>query len=291
MLNDEPVNSLVFETLLGGLVRTATVTSGEEALAFCKANSPDLVLLDLMMPGIGGLEACRLLKADTKLAQIPVIFVTSQSSDSTQNECWKAGCVDFVNKPINGTTLRNRVTSHLQHKLQTDALWTMSLLDGLTGAYNRRLLDSELPKIKSSAERSGAPYSLLMIDVDWFKSYNDTYGHLLGDDCLKSVTVAMQTILRRPTDLLLRYGGEEFLCILPNTDSAGAYKVAESLLTSVMNLKIPHSTSKFQVVTVSIGLVNVQSSLERTEVEWISMADSALYKAKNNGRNCIAVEG
>ncbi len=287
IVEDEPVNSAVLQALLSELYHTDTVFSGEEALEYCKTKEPDLILLDLMMPGIGGLETCKAIKANSDIAHIPVIFITSRSSDEDQNQCWEAGCVDFVSKPINGATLRNRVHSHLRLKMQTDALWRMSYLDGLTGAYNRHLLDDALPKLFRSSKRNDTAFALLMIDVDRFKLYNDTYGHLSGDDCLKKICNTINSVLHRPTDVLLRYGGEEFLCLLPDTDSVGAQLVAQHVLEGVRDAKIPHTGSEFDIVTVSIGLTSVPANTEESQTVWLERADSALYQAKCDGRNRI----
>jgi diguanylate cyclase (GGDEF)-like protein len=285
IVEDDPINAVVIENLLHGLYQTKTVDSGEEALRFCDIEPPDLILLDVMMDGISGLETCKTLKRNSKTQHIPIIFITSMHDQDDQNLCWEAGCVDFVAKPVNGVTLRNRIKAHLTLKLQTDLLRRMSFVDGLTGLYNRHLLEDVMVKLTSHVNRSKQPLSLMMIDVDWFKHYNDTYGHLEGDECLKSVAQEIKKSLQRPTDLAIRYGGEEFLCLLPDTDDQGVEHIAKLMLESVQNLGVEHKLSEFEVVTISIGIHTVCSSENASLVDALAKADEALYAAKQLGRN------
>lgn len=216
------------------------------------------------------------------------MFITSNEDQDEQNECWAAGAVDFVTKPVNGVILRNRVKAHLTLKLQTDLLRSMSFVDGLTGLYNRHLLVDALGKGILHARRSGKPLSLLMIDVDWFKQFNDTYGHLNGDECLKSIAAVIKSCLLRPTDFAVRYGGEEFLCLLADTDLVGAKHIAAALLESVTRLDIVHKASPLGHVTVSIGVHTSVPKALSNDNALIGQADAALYQAKHKGRNQFA---
>ncbi|GAC16691.1 GGDEF domain-containing response regulator [Aliiglaciecola lipolytica] len=288
IVEDEPISAMVIADLLSDLYQTKIVHSGEEALEFCKNNTPDMILLDMLMTGMSGLQTCQTIKTDPNLQHIPIIFITSVKNQDDQNKCWEAGAVDFVNKPVNGITLQNRVKAHLTLKLQSDLLRRMSFVDGLTGLYNRHLLDEILEKTILQSIRSKTPLSLLMIDIDWFKLYNDTYGHLKGDECLKEVGEAIRDVLLRPTDLAFRYGGEEFLCLLPDTEQIGAEHVSQQILEKIAALKIPNEPSSNGLVNVSIG---IHSSLITTLIqanEIIQKADSALYAAKQKGRNQYA---
>ena len=285
MVEDDPINASVIEDLLSGLYKTKTVHSGENALNFCDIQQPDLILLDVMMDGISGLETCKALKINTKTQHIPIIFITSMHDQDDQNRCWEAGCVDFVAKPVNGVTLRNRIKAHLTIKLQTDLLRRMSFVDGLTGLYNRHLLEDVMVKLTSHGNRSKQPISLMMIDVDWFKDYNDTYGHLEGDECLKSLALVIKESLQRPTDIAIRYGGEEFLCLLPDTGSQGVQNIANLMLKSVQGLAIEHKLSEFKVVTISIGIHTVYNNNKATLADNLAKADEALYASKQLGRN------
>jgi diguanylate cyclase (GGDEF)-like protein len=161
----------------------------------------------------------------------------------------------------------------------------MSFVDGLTGLYNRHLLEDVMEKLTSHVNRSNKPLSLMMIDVDWFKGYNDTYGHLEGDECLKRVARAIKNSLQRPTDMAIRYGGEEFLCLLPDTDHQGVENIANLTLEMVQSLAIEHKLSVFKVLTISIGIHTISSSKNASLVSTLAKADEALYAAKQLGRN------
>lgn len=287
IVEDDPINAVVIEDLLSGLYQTKTVHSGESALALCEVDPPDLILLDVMMEGISGLETCKILKNKSSTKHIPIIFITSMYDQDDQNRCWEAGGGDFVAKPVNGVTLRNRIKAHLTLKLQTDLLRRMSFVDGLTGLYNRHLLEDVMVRLSSHVNKPAQSLSLMMIDVDWFKAYNDAYGHLKGDECLKTVALMIKDTLQRPTDMAIRYGGEEFLCLLPDTDQQGVKHVANLMLETLRNLAIEHKLSEFKIVTVSIGLHTVCSSENSLLVDSLAKADEALYAAKQLGRNCF----
>ncbi|WP_299075203.1 diguanylate cyclase [uncultured Paraglaciecola sp.] len=289
IVEDDPINALVIEDLLRGLYQTKMVDSGEKALSVCESEPPDLILLDVMMDGISGLETCKVLKSNNFTQHIPIIFITSMHDQDDQNRCWEAGCVDFVSKPVNGVTLRNRIKAHLTLKLQTDLLRRMSFVDGLTGLYNRHLLEEVMVKFTSQVNRTNQPLSIMMIDVDWFKGYNDTYGHLVGDECLKSVANVVKSCLQRPTDMAIRYGGEEFLCLLPDTNEKGVEHIANIMLKSVQNLGIAHKLSEYKVVTISIGVHTVCSSENAALVQTLAKADEALFTAKQMGRNRFSI--
>ena len=285
IVDDEPLNAMVLEHILSDDFKVNVVFSGEEALQYCLQKNPDLILLDIVMDGMSGLDVCKKIKEDAQLCHIPIIFVTSIKSEADQNMCWEAGGVDFVEKPVNGVTLLNRVKVHLTIKLQTDLLRKMSLINELTGLYNRHLISDDLSKSVLQVNRSGSSLSVLMIDIDWFKQFNDTYGHLEGDKCLKCVAKEIQLTLNRPMDMAIRFGGEEFLCILPYTDTSGALHLAKTILNGLVKLSIPHENSPLKIVTVSIGLHSIDAGTKMTPHDLIQHADDALYKAKQQGRN------
>jgi len=285
IVEDEPINAVVIENMLSGLYQTKTVHSGEDALILCDAQPPDIILLDVMMNGMSGLETCKILKNNSQTQHIPIIFITSMYDQDDENRCWEAGCEDFVAKPVNGVTLRNRIKAHLTHKLQTDLLRRMSFVDGLTGLYNRHLLEDVMPKMISYVNRSKQNLSIMMLDVDWFKGFNDTYGHIEGDECLKRVASVIKESLQRPIDLAIRYGGEEFLCLLPDTGLQGVEHLASVMLKSVRNLAIKHKLSEFKTVTISIGIHTICSTENTSFDDVLAKADEALYAAKQLGRN------
>lgn len=293
VVDDQPTNIRLLHQILSAEHNIFMATNGEQALAICHKAPPDLVLLDVVMPGMDGLEVCRRLKAHPDTEAIPVIFVTGGTDMADENACWEAGGVDFVNKPVNQLTLRHRVHAHLKIKFQADALRAMAFADGLTGIANRRLFDETLDAEWRRCCRSGARLAVLMIDVDFFKRYNDRYGHQAGDDCLRRVAAALKASLSRPFDLVARYGGEEFTCLLPETDAEGALVTAQRLETAVRGLSIEHLDSDVAVVvTISVGVAVMVPLRDGEGATLVRQADAALYRAKQMGRGrvCLAAD-
>ena len=262
-------------------------TGGHQAEKMVHDKRPDLVLLDVVMPDLDGYEVCARLKSDPETRDIPVIFVTSQGDEAAETRGLDVGAVDFITKPINPRIVRARVRTHLTLKQQADQLRQVALIDGLTGLYNRRHLDEVLATESRRAARSG-PLSVLMLDVDHFKRFNDRYGHGAGDECLRRVGAALRATLNRPGDLVARYGGEEFVCVMPETEPSGALSVAQMLEERVRQLQIPHADSTTaSVVTVSIGVATTDSSFMGEVAQLLTLADEALYRAKRAGRGRV----
>jgi diguanylate cyclase (GGDEF)-like protein len=214
-----------------------------------------------------------------------VIFVTAGFNPQEENACWEAGGVDFVSKPFNPNTIKHRVHAHSTLKLQADLLRKMVFVDGLTGVANRRYFDEALALEWSHCQREGAMLSVAMIDVDYFKHFNDAYGHQAGDDCLRRVAGAINVSLQRATDLAARYGGEEFACVFPRTDMIGAIGICKKIEAAVRALAVPHQDSDAAaVVTVSIGVASAKPGEGGTASDLVSQADAALYVAKQGGR-------
>ena len=289
VVDDQPINIKVVHQIFNGIHQVLMATSGEQAIELCLKSPPDLILLDVVMPGIDGLETCRRLKQLEATRDIPIIFVTGGQHAEDENLCWEAGCVDFVSKPINALTLRNRVRAHLQLKQQADMLRELAFRDGLTSVANRRYFDERYETELRRAKRGATPLSLVMIDVDNFKRYNDHYGHQSGDDCLRAVALALKNQLNRPADILARYGGEEFVCILPETDIGGASQTAERLRLAVEQLAMPHAASDSgKVVTVSVGVASITAVADDAALRLLTLADQQLYLSKHGGRNRIS---
>ena len=287
LVDDDLGNCLILEDCPQTICTPQSVHSGEEAISMCFNSPPDLVLLDLELHGISGLEVCRQLKSSYVTQNIPVIFITSHQEQEHLDNCWQAGCVDFVSKPLNHKTLLNRVKVHLELKYKTDALRQQTYTDALTGHFNRFYLNNFLPTSVSHCSRHAQPISTLMMDVDWFKQYNDTYGHVAGDACLQQVSEAIRNWVRRPIDIACRYGGEEFLCVLPDTDNKGVTHIASNILSEIQALQIAHCASPIGYVTASIGCFTLIPSASTEHDVLISEADAAMYQAKKNGRNQI----
>ncbi len=263
-----------------------TAANGEEALRIAQAEQPDLILLDIIMPGLDGYAVCARLKSDPRTEEIPVLFLTGLSGDEDEALGLEAGGIDFILKPVRPLAVAARVRNHLELKRVRDQLRDLSLLDGLTGLANRRRFDRQLEAEWQRARRSGEPLSLILGDVDFFKRYNDHYGHAQGDECLKAVARAFQEALHRPADLSARYGGEEFVCILPETDAIGAMQVAERIRLLLKARQIPHAQSEVApIVSVSLGVATFTALENRKPEELLQKADAHLYEAKKAGRN------
>jgi diguanylate cyclase (GGDEF)-like protein len=278
--------------LIGGVLSSEfnmqAAGDAETALALAAENPPDLILLDVGLPDMDGFEACRRFKAHPALTDIPVIFLTSRTSSMDEVDGLEAGGIDYITKPINPAILRARIRNHLELKRSRDALERMARVDGLTGVANRRTFDDMLLREWRRQARTGQPLSVIMIDVDHFKQYNDTYGHGAGDRCLKKVTQAAEDALQRPADIIARYGGEEFVALLPDTTLEGALSVAEGIRTAVVALDIEHTESKAAAhVTVSLGVACMVPETDKEPSVLMEAADGELYAAKSSGRNCI----
>ncbi|TGE31779.1 diguanylate cyclase [Desulfosporosinus sp. Sb-LF] len=272
----------------------------------------DLILMDIVMPEVDGIEACRNVKKREWLVDVPVIMVTATTEKDDLQMAFAAGAMDFIKKPLDKMELLARVRSALRlkhetyrrkaretellevtHQLQAanEMLQNLSYLDGLTGIANRRHFDQGLLQESRRAKREGSPLSLIMLDIDYFKAFNDTYGHLQGDDCLKTVASTLKQTLKRPGDFPARYGGEEFAVVLPNTNDVGAAIIAEELRASIERAGIPHINSPSEDhVTVSLGVVTRFPGQADTPDDLILAADRALYSSKHEGRNRVSVE-
>jgi diguanylate cyclase (GGDEF)-like protein len=294
VVDDQPINIQALYRIFAPDHRVLMATSGAKALALCKQDPPDLILLDVVMPEMDGHEVCARLKADDATRNIPVIFVTSHTDAEEETRGLELGAVDFIAKPVNPAVVRARVKTHLTLKAQSDLLRQMVFIDGLTGVANRRCFDERLGTEWRRAARSVSPLALLMLDVDHFKRYNDHYGHQAGDECLRRVASAIRASLLRPGDLVARYGGEEFACILPGTDFDGALAVGSGIEQRVRGLQIEHANSDVaDVVTISIGVATGLPEPEADAGRLLALADAQLYRAKHSGRGraCGAVLG
>lgn len=287
IVDDHPINIRALHEVFASDHDVFMALTGDQALAFCRKTPPDLVLLDVLMPEMDGLQVCRALKEAPETAGIPVIFVTGLDDPEGEAACWDAGCVDFITKPINARTVRNRVRAHLTLKHQADLLRRTAWIDGLTGVANRRQFDEQLQREWQRCRRSGAALSVAVVDMDCFKAYNDTYGHLTGDDCLRQVAAAAQRSLLRPMDMVARTGGERFTCLLPEVGLDGARTIADRIESAVRDLHIPHAASVVASVTVSIGIASAVASINETTEGLLQRAEQALHRAKSRGRGRV----
>jgi diguanylate cyclase (GGDEF)-like protein len=317
LVDDRKENLLTLESLLESpellLVRAG---SGMEALEKTLDHQFALVLMDVQMPVMDGYETAELLRGNSKTRNIPIIFVTAARTEQEHMfKGYDAGAVDYLLKPLEPTILKSKVGIFLEMYRQRQLLEEktreldlkiveleelkrqleesnrklqhLSSVDGLTGLFNRRHFDDIFQMEWKSAARRQSPISLIIIDIDHFKAFNDTYGHIAGDTCLQKVAKALVSALHRPVDMVARYGGEEFTVVLPDTDLKGAEMLANRMKENILAMAIPHSSSPTgRFVTISAGVSTMVPRPGQPAANLLDAADKALYQAKEDGRNC-----
>jgi|TARA_B110000116_G_scaffold204289_1_gene179368 diguanylate cyclase (GGDEF)-like protein len=272
--------------------------SGERALQLIENSAVDLIIMDVEMPGLNGFETTRLIREWLKGFWLPIIFVTGKNDEKSYTEGIAAGGDDYLIKPISSVILKAKIHAmeriiQMRNKLSqlNNELEKLSQTDSLTQVYNRRAFDDIAQKYWLVATRRHSSISVLMLDVDHFKLYNDHYGHPAGDNCLVQVSAAMKASLLRPEDTLGRYGGEEFIVILPDTDRQGAEQLAATIRRNTEELQIEHKGSPTAaVVSISIGGATCSNTMDSSLEGLIKQADQALYKSKQAGRNRVTTE-
>lgn len=303
VIEDTATSQAVICLLLERLgIQPVQARDGVTGIACFEREKPDLILLDIILPGIDGFEVARRIRAMEKPGEwTPIIFLTALTKDEDLERGIEVGGDDYLLKPLSEVVLGAKVRAMqriiqmrhsllvMTHKLDSAnrELTRLSAVDGLTGIANRRQFDEALSREWRRCMRTREPLSLLMGDVDFFKQYNDGYGHQAGDECLKSVADILRQKLRRPADMVARYGGEEFAAVLPATGLDGAMRVAEAMRSGVQGLAVPHESTSFGVVTVSLGVATLTPELPEGMPKLLSAADWALYEAKRQGRNCV----
>ncbi|CAK0758257.1 two-component system, chemotaxis family, response regulator WspR [Azospirillaceae bacterium] len=288
LVDDIPSNIKVLSSILKHELDVFVATNGFDALDVALHERPDLVLLDVMMPDMDGYEVCRRLKADPRTQAIPVIFVSAMGEIEDETRGLEAGAIDYLTKPISPPIVRARIRNHLELKRQRDILEQISLIDGLTGIANRRRFDEVGSQEWRRSLRNATSIALILIDIDDFKKFNDLYGHVAGDECLKMVAQTIASQARRGGDLVARYGGEEFVALLTETATPEAVLVAENIRQAVASLNISHkNSSAIPFVTISLGVASLIPTPNDDLETLINMADHLLYQAKKSGRNRV----
>ncbi len=299
IVDDERLNINVLNGILKDEYEIKVAMNGAEALIRTDTGRrPDIILLDISMPELNGFEVCERLQADPDTSDIPIIFVTASRAEADEVAGLALGGSDFISKPVRPEVVRARVKSQVNRLKQRRKLKEMnqelldrSNTDGLTGISNRRRFNEFIGQEWFRSMRSKKPLGLVMIDIDLFKDFNDHYGHVAGDGCIKEMARTFEKHLFRPNDLIARYGGEEFICVLPETDLEGVRSISRVLIGAVRELKIPHAVSTVtDTVTISIGATSVIPSRDYEPERLIEAADYLLYQSKRNGRNCITVK-
>ncbi|MGE5397254.1 MAG: diguanylate cyclase [Chitinophagales bacterium] len=291
VVDDEPNNVEILEKRLKASgYMTIHAFNGQDAISLAISQKPDLIILDVMMPGISGYDVCEQLKQNRATQDIPILFLSARVEVDDRVQGLQLGAVDFVTKPFHPKELLARVVNALQQryvlqkiKTEYEKLQAISIVDDLTGLYNRRYFLERFVEEMNRAKRYKYPVSCLMIDVDNFKTINDSYGHLAGDRVLAGISLIFRNSTR-VVDLVARYGGEEFVVLLPQTDLNGALTVAEKIHSLLKECSFTFDKDTF-LVTVSIGVAVSFEDKSWTIEEILRQADEALYMAKRSGRN------
>lgn len=285
IVDDDPNNIRVLASVFDGEYEISFATTGKQALRLAVQEQPDVILLDVVMPEMDGYQVCRLLKADLLTKDIPVIFITANAQVEQEILGLEIGAADYISKPFSSAIVKIRVKNQIELRAARDRLVRLAITDGLTGIANRRQFDEQLAHEWHRASRMNQLLAIVMVDVDWFKNYNDYYGHQAGDDCLRKVAKVLTSSAKRVSDFVARYGGEEFALILPTTHGQAALTVANNACEALRDLALPHALSEFGCVTLSAGVAVGAPTVHETAERLVEHADKALYVAKHQGRN------
>lgn len=291
IVDDVPLNIQILAEALKDICRIKVAKNGVKALAVAAhSEKPDLILLDVMMPGIDGYEVCKQLKSDEHTRDIPVIFITAKDGAEDEEYGLNLGAVDYISKPFSLAIVNARVKNHLRLKFQTDKFNMLSMMDGLTQVANRRAFDLALPKEWRRLKRVAGELSIVKLNIDCFKQYNECYGPLLGDDCLKLIAQTITINFRRSLDLVTRFNGNEFVILLSETTLATAAQQAVKLCEAIEALAIPFKDGCVdEYITVSVGCASLFPGelLADAEQELIERVDEQLRLAQSAGRNRV----
>ncbi|MCL2441157.1 MAG: diguanylate cyclase [Treponema sp.] len=287
IVDDESANLKVLTYILGEDYTIFTSTNGKNAVEKVKEFRPDLILLDILMPDMDGYQTLEEIKKCEELRKTPVIFITGLDSDEDEEKGLSLDAVDYITKPFSPAIVKLRVRNQIQIVNQIETIERLSMIDQLTNIPNRRSFDERLKMEWKQAVRENTPISLLIMDLDNFKNINDIYGHLQGDMVLQAIAEIFIHSFNRPGDFAARWGGEEFVVLMPNTCIKGALEVAERIRQEVENTLFPSLDKSELKITISIGVNSIIPALESSVDAFISSADKALYAAKQTGRNKV----
>lgn len=289
LIADDDLSSIaIINASLEETFQISFARSGQEALDAAAKIKPDLILLDIVMPGMDGFEVCERLKADPDLADIPVIFMTALGATEDEVRGLTLGAIDYVTKPAEPVVLRARVSNHVELKRLRDRLAENAFTDPLTGLGNRQRLEATLETEVSRLGVHAEWLSMVILDIDGLKRFNETHGRAAGDRCIGIVAEALAGAALRPRDLLARYGGVEFAYVLPDADVAAAKIIAERVVAAIGALKIPDAINGAPpALSVNVGIATGHCLPGMSPDLWVACADGQLYRSKLAGPNKI----
>ncbi len=285
IVDDDPNNVRLLASIFDQDYDILFALSGLEAIDISLRERPDLIILDVMMPDLDGYTVCKTIKNHPHTKDIPIVFLTAHCDAEEEIRGLEMGAADFISKPFYPKIVKIRVSNQIELKYAREKLTKLAITDGLTGIANRRYFDDQLAHEWTRARRLNQTLAIAMIDVDWFKKYNDHYGHQGGDDCLRQVANVLSNVAKRDSDFVARYGGEEFAIILPMTQAENALELSKNICLALSNLELPHALSDFGHVTLSVGVAVGCPKQNTTPHNLLVNADKALYTAKEKGRN------
>jgi len=291
IIDDDPLMLGALSSILSQEYHVKAARDGETGIVLAGKYDIDLILIDVGMKDMSGYEVLAALKENDRTKDIPVIFITGREGSGEEVRALASGAVDCMRKPIVPEIVTLRVGLHMRLITQMRIIERFSLTDGLTGVNNRRCFDQQMEAEWNRSARSGVPLSMLMLDIDYFKKFNDTHGHLNGDIALKTVADVLVDTMKRGTDYVFRWGGEEFVVILPETPISGAAKVAERIRANIEKTPVIIGMEKVHI-TASVGVASIvpdPATYPKGTEEFCESIDQALYRAKRNGRNRVEV--
>ena len=290
LITDDEKNNLdILGNILSPNYNLLISRNGTRAIDLAAEHKPDLILLDVLMPEMSGFDVISKLRENEVTAKIPVIFITGLTGTEDEEKGFFLGAVDYITKPFHRSIVMARVNTHIKIIDQMRTIEQIGLIDPLTKITNRPGFENRLNVDWGNAMRMKYPISILIMDIDKVKNYNDTYGHQQGDAALKAFASTATKSLNRSIDLAARWGGEEFVVLLSGTDSNGAAEIAERIRKNIEATVIPTGDGGETRITVSIGVNTVIPSANSTIEEFIEKADQALYIAKDSGRNRFVI--
>jgi len=280
IVDDDPLNRVVLENTLSDEYSITLCESGDCALNFLNSNAVDLIISDINMPGLSGYDLLEKLKANQNTYAIPFIIISASNSYNDEAKGLEMGAMDYITKPFSPVIVKARVKNHLAIKQKNDLLEKLAAIDGLTEIPNRRLLDETLSQFWQVCGQKNEPLSLFLVDIDYFKEFNDTYGYAAGDACLIKIAEALDEVSKSSYGFAARYDGVRFAAIQKGKDAEQTLLLAEHMHKVVDDLKIKHESSPICAhISISIGIVHIQNDFSGSEQEVLNLADDALVQS------------
>lgn len=288
IVDDDKTNRRILKELVEDEARVLLAKNGIQAIEKATEFLPDLIILDVVMPDMDGFKVIETLKNKRETQHIPIIFITGNTSIEAEEKGLRLGAVDYISKPFHAGIVQARVHTQLQSSAQRKMLDELAHHDSLTGIPNRRHFDEVIEREWRNCMQAQQAITIAVVDVDYFKNFNDTYGHLAGDKTLRAVAQVLKSQMIKPRDFVARLGGEEFVVVLPETDSHRAESVLHKCINAVRELDISHSASNCEsCVTISVGCYSIFPDSNSKPLDALDIADKCLYLAKDSGRNRI----